>query len=80
MPRKDFNEVAFSVVQRVTGQLPKETKTADQMAAAEHGKRGGQKRAKSLSKKRRIAIAKVAAKARWPKKEPAKRAGSKVTA
>lgn len=67
------NELACSIVPRVTGQAPKEPeKTPEQLAAALLGRRGGLKggpaRAAKLSRKRRVEIARAANAARWRKR------------
>jgi len=73
MTRKDINEIAFSIVQRATGQAApaKDERTPYQIAAAEFGRVGGKKgsiaRNKALKPKRRRQIARKAAKARWSK-------------
>ncbi|MCY2928806.1 MAG: hypothetical protein NTV86_04805 [Planctomycetota bacterium] len=64
-----MNVAAFDVVQQATGQAPPEPTTGKNPAAVELGRRGGLKggtaRAKALTKKRRVEIAKKAAKKRW---------------
>jgi hypothetical protein len=69
--RPDFSETAFRVMQEATGQAPK-TQPPDagkDPAAIKRGRlggiKGGKARADSLTKKRRTAIAKKAAAARW---------------
>jgi hypothetical protein len=61
---RDPNALAKFVVDLATGAAtepaPKPT-----TAAAELGRKGGQARAKNMSKKQRVAIAKKAARARW---------------
>jgi hypothetical protein len=74
----DVNQLAHSIVARATGQrerlasLPGGKKVKNK-AAVELGRRGGLKggkaRADKLSAKRRRAIAKKAAAARWAKKQ-----------
>lgn len=70
MKRKDVNEIAFETLQQAIGAMPKGR--ADRRAeAAELGRKGGIKggvaRKKTLTKTRRIKIAKMAASARWDK-------------
>jgi hypothetical protein len=77
MPRKDFNQVAFDIVQRAIGEAPPLVREKAESASAKHGRKGGKRRATKLSKKRRVDIATKAAKARWKKKEPATRTGSR---
>jgi hypothetical protein len=72
---KDINEIAFSVVQQATGQIPKiapPVVTAKKNPAAVTlgrlgGLKGGKARADSLTPAKRKAIAKKAAAARWKK-------------
>jgi hypothetical protein len=63
MPKRDFNQVAASIVAQTTG--------AKNPAAVALGRlggiKGGKARAAKLSQKKRIAIARKAAKARWNK-------------
>ena len=79
--RKDENEIAFDALQQVirrdvirNGLTPEpipEPKKLDYRvkAGTKGGLKGGPARAKKLSAKKRKAIAKKAAKARWPKDE-----------
>jgi len=64
---KDTNVTAFDLVQRATGEREKN------QAAVALGKLGGSKgghaRAAKLSAKKRTAIAKLAARVRWSKKQ-----------
>ena len=68
---RDTNEVAFSVVQRATGQAPPEEPSTKNQAAVELGRLGGKKggaaRAKKLTPEQRSEIAKKAAQSRWAK-------------
>jgi hypothetical protein len=71
---RDMNVLAWQIVQQATGQAPpKPELTPEQAAAALLGRRGGLKggkaRAAKLSKKRRSAIAKKAAEARWRERD-----------
>jgi hypothetical protein len=70
--RPDPNELAFSIVQQATGQIPKIEPPAEPKknpAAVTLGRlgglKGGKARADSLSPAKRKAIAKKAALARW---------------
>ena len=70
---KDVNELAFDIVNSLTSEdqpLADEAPEKDPLAV-ELGRRGGLKggkaRAAKLSKKKRVAIAKKAAAARWKK-------------
>ncbi len=71
----DPNVSAFRVVQQATGQAPPES--GKNPAAVSLGRlgglKGGKARAKKLSKERRAAIAKKAAKKRWKGHKKAKR-------
>lgn len=74
MAKRDFTQVAFDIVQRVTGQkkTPEDDRTPYQKAAADFGRAGGVKggaaRKKALKPEQRASIAKKAAAARWGKK------------
>jgi hypothetical protein len=59
MPKRDFAQIAFDVVQRATGAVPP---PPDPKASAV---KGGLARAGNLSAAKRKAIAKKAANARW---------------
>ena len=63
---KDANQLAHRIVELATGQPPKagEKNPAAQLLGHLGGLKGGPARAKALSKKRRSAIGKLAAKAR----------------
>lgn len=63
----DVIGAAVKVMKIATGEIEEDTdaKPAKNAAAAELGRKGGQARAKKLSKKRRAEIAKSAAKKRW---------------
>jgi hypothetical protein len=68
--RPDPNELAFSIVQQATGQIPKIEPPAEKNPAAVTlgrlgGLKGGKARAESLTPAKRKAIAKKAAKVRW---------------
>ena len=68
MPKKDFSQLAFSVVQQATGETPKPTaKTARQINSAKGGTKGGASRMAELSDAERSELAKKASKARWGK-------------
>jgi hypothetical protein len=71
--KQDLNELAFSIVQKLTGQAPEEkTESKKNPAAVALGRlgglKGGKARAKKLSKKRLSEIGKKAATKRWSKK------------
>jgi hypothetical protein len=72
----DVNQIAYRTILQATGSLPEPAKVAEPVpeknpAAVALGKLGGSKggvaRAAALSPKRRTAIAKKAARARWGK-------------
>jgi hypothetical protein len=72
-PKKDVNELAFSIVQQATGQIPKveppvpvvKKNPAAVTLGRLGGLKGGKARADSLTPAKRKAIAKKAAAARW---------------
>ena len=68
MPKKDFTQVAFSVVQQATGEEPKPALTPKQEAGRKGGLKGGSSRMADLSEEERSELAKKAAQARWGKK------------
>lgn len=63
----DTNRKAKNVVDLATGEG--DTKSAAQLLGRQGGLKGGKARAKALTSKRRIEIAKKAAAARWGHKE-----------
>jgi hypothetical protein len=71
---KDFNQIAFEVVQKATGQMSKEEPPDPNKNPAAvtlgrlGGLKGGKARAAKLSPEKREEIAKKAAQARWKKK------------
>lgn len=73
-PRTDFSQRALAIVERATremDELNKERKEelAKHAASSKGGKAGGVARAKSLTPKKRKAIAKKAAASRWNKSD-----------
>jgi hypothetical protein len=68
MPRKDFTQIAFDVVQQATGEAVKPEESAKTKAGRKGGLKGGTARAAALTPKKRTAIAKQAATARWKKR------------
>jgi hypothetical protein len=65
-PEEDVNEIAFRLVHAITGEDPAPGKNPLGVAFGRLGaSKGGKARAAKLSKKRRSAIAKKAARARW---------------
>lgn len=72
--KQDLNEKAFSIVQQLTGQIPKPNPDEGKNPAAVAlgrlgGLKGGRARAKSMSAKQLRESAKRAAAARWGKKK-----------
>ena len=69
MPRKDFSQIAFDVVQQAIGEVVPEPIDDKKKAAQESGRRGGLKggtaRAATLTPEQRSEIAKKAAAKRW---------------
>ena len=63
--KQDLNERAFSIVQQITGEAPKEEPSNAKGRVG--GLKGGAARAKALTKEQRSEIARVAAAARWKK-------------
>jgi len=69
---RDVNELAKAITEEATSEAPPEPEQPEKNPAAVAlgrlgGKKGGPARAKKLSKAKRIAIAKKAAKTRWKK-------------
>jgi hypothetical protein len=63
---RDPNQLAKFIVDLATGTAKElESSQKPASAAAELGRKGGEARAKKLSKKQRVTIAKKAAKSRW---------------
>ena len=65
---RDPNELARFVVDVATGEVD-DTVSPKQAATRKAGKVGGQARSKSLTPERRSEIARLAAEARWKKKD-----------
>ena len=69
--KRDFTQVAKSIIDQVTGNVPPEppdTRNPHAVALSELGaSKGGKARAAKLSAKKRKEIAKKAAQARWAK-------------
>ena len=71
MPKKDFSQIAFSVVQQATGAVPKPAaKTARQVNGAKGGVKGGASRMADMTPEQRKELALKAAGARWNKSAP----------
>jgi hypothetical protein len=66
---RDPNQLGRHVIQIATGEIEDREPTPEEQgkdpAAAAMGRKGGAARAKKLSKKQRVEIAKKAAKTRW---------------
>lgn len=76
MPKKDFTQVAFDVVQQATGELPKPTLTKRQEAGRKGGLKGGKARMEKLTPDERISLAAQGVAAR--KKAPTGKAGAQL--
>ncbi len=67
--RKDTNELAFLIMKKATGEVPKEDLGGKNPAAVTLGRlgglKGGKARADKLTPEQRKAIAEKASKARW---------------
>lgn len=70
MPKKDFSQIAFNVVQQATGEAPKPVTTPRQENSRKGGLKGGAARAIKLDSEKRKNIAVKAAIARWKKSKP----------
>jgi len=67
---EDVNEIAYRLVHAITGEEPEPGKNPLAIAFGRLGaSKGGKARAAKLSPKKRAAIAKKAARARWKHKE-----------
>jgi hypothetical protein len=71
--KQDLNEKAFSIVQKLTGQIREQKPEREKNEAAVAlgrlgGLKGGKARAAKLTVKQRKAAAKKAARARWSKR------------
>lgn len=62
---RDPNQLAKAIVDLATGQATEPKPPQKNEAAAELGRKGGAARAKKLTKKQRVEIAKKGAKERW---------------
>lgn len=68
MPKKDFSQIAFDVVQRATGEVSKPHPLSQRQAnSRKGGLKGGASRMDSLTAAERSELAKKAAAARWKK-------------
>lgn len=66
-PRKDLNELAFSIMQQTTGENESVKPTKAQEAGRDGGLKGGKARAAKLMPEQRAEIARLAAQTRWKK-------------
>lgn len=62
---RDPNQLAKAIVDLATGQSTEPSPPEKNEAAAELGRKGGAARAKKLTKKQRVEIAKKGARERW---------------
>jgi len=67
MPKKDLNQLAYSILRQATGEEPKPEESAKAKAGRIGGTKGGAVRAAKLTAQERAEIAKKAAAARWKK-------------
>lgn len=67
MPKKDLNQLAYSIMQQATGEVLKPEESAKAKAGRAGGVKGGAVRATKLTPAERAEIAKKAAAARWKK-------------
>lgn len=67
MPKKDLNQLAFSIVRQATGEEPKPEESARAKVGRTGGLKGGVSRAAKMTPEQRASIAKKAADARWKK-------------
>lgn len=61
MPRKDFTQIAFDVVQQATGTVVRKLESVKAKSGRKGGLKGGKARMDSLSEEERIELAKRAA-------------------
>lgn len=65
MPKKDFSQIAFSVVQQATGEVPKPKPRQEN--SRKGGLKGGASRMADMTPEQRKELAMKAAGARWKK-------------
>ena len=71
MPKKDFTQIAFDVVQQATGEVPKPAAaTPRQEAGRKGGLKGGASRMAQMTDEEKRELALKAAGARWNKDAP----------
>ena len=76
MPKKDFSQIAFQVVQQATGEVPKPKLNAKQEAGRKGGTVGGKKRMEALTQEQRSTLGKQARESRSIKEALASREAS----
>lgn len=77
MPKKDFSQIAFEVVQRATGEAPiPAPKTTRQENSSKGGVKGGAKRMADMTTEERRELALKASGARWSKNAPDSNSGA----
>jgi hypothetical protein len=76
MPKKDFSQIAFSVVQQATGDEPKPKVSPKQENSRKGGLKGGVTRMSLLSEDERKVLAIKAASSRWNKSAPNPKTGA----
>jgi hypothetical protein len=71
MPKKDFNQVAYDIVRRATGDAPQIDEKKRELSAKKRkaGRKGATTRARRLTADQRAAIATIAANARWKRRK-----------
>lgn len=77
MPKKDFTQIAFDVVQQATGEAPKAALTPKQDAGRKGGLKGGASRMAKMTDEEKRELALKAAGARWSKNAPASKTGAR---
>lgn len=77
MPKKDFTQIAFAVVQQATGEKPKPVATPRQEASRKGGLKGGSTRMANMTEEQRRELAVKAASVRWSKNAPDSKAGAR---
>lgn len=65
--RKDFTQMALSIVHQATGEVTAPTPSKKQESGRKGGLKGGASRAVTLTSEQRSDIARIAASARWKK-------------
>ena len=76
MPKKDFSQIAFSVVQQATREVPKPKLNAKQEAGRKGGTVGGKKRMAALTPEQRAELSAKGILARANKSAPGPQTGA----